>query len=250
MLFYSLSFLLLIFSPSNASDVHKNEVRDIPQMSVSVSPTLQFFWLSPNTRCPLWSTTGATMWRSIGSPLRTAIYLDCIEFPMVIIIIIMSDASSSTPLYVQCTGRGETASPRPVVYLQHCLTCSSAIWVFGISPSSWWLLSSPPASHEITIHAIYMQCHNFRPDFNGNQAPLKSPWPSFWRTLAMMFGWATAGETLIQGGLHHHSHHCHAHHDDHHNLKEPHDIRGLLIWPMQRLLAWNRLWRGRTFGRH
>lgn len=143
--------------------------------------------------------------------------------------IIMSHASSSTPLYVQCTGRGETASPRPVVYLQHCLTCSSAIWVFGISPSSWWLLSSPPASHEITIHAIYMQCHNFRPDFNGNQAPLKSPWPSFWRTLAMMFGWATAGETLIQGGLHHHSHHCHAHHDDHHNLKEPHDIRGLLI---------------------
>ena len=58
------------------------------------------------------------------------------------------------------------------------------------------------------------------------------------------------GETLIQGGLHHHSHHCHAHHDDHHNLKEPHDIRGLLIWPMQRLLAWNRFWRRWTFGCH
>ena len=33
-------------------------------------------------------------------------------------------------------------------------------------------------------------------------------------------------------------------------LKEPHDTWAVFLWPLQRLLAWDRLWRGRTFGRH
>jgi len=92
--FYSFSFFLfLIFSPSNASDVNKNEARDIPQMSV---PTLINYWGYHVEEH--WVTT------------EDGYILGLHRIPH---------------------GRGETASPRPVVYLQHCLTCSSAIWVFG-----------------------------------------------------------------------------------------------------------------------
>merc|ERR1711971_243409 len=91
--FYSLSFLILISSTSNASAVEKNEARDIPQMSV---PSLIKYW-GYNVE-EHWVTT---------------------------------DDGYILGLHRIPHGRGETSSPRPVVYLQHCLTCSSAIWVFG-----------------------------------------------------------------------------------------------------------------------
>merc|ERR1712130_737877 len=91
---YSLFFLLLVFSsPSNSSAVKKNEARDIPQMSV---PTLINYWGYHVEEH--WVTT------------EDGYILGLHRIPH---------------------GRGETSSPRPVVYLQHCLTCSSAIWVFG-----------------------------------------------------------------------------------------------------------------------
>jgi len=91
--FCSLFLLFLIFSTSNASAVHKNEARDIPQMSV---PSLIKYWGYPVEEH--WVTT---------------------------------DDGYILGLHRIPHGQGETSSPRPVVYLQHCLTCSSAIWVFG-----------------------------------------------------------------------------------------------------------------------
>eukprot|EP00091_Calanus_sinicus_P010009 TRINITY_DN2325_c0_g1_i1.p1 TRINITY_DN2325_c0_g1~~TRINITY_DN2325_c0_g1_i1.p1 ORF type:complete len:130 (+),score=15.35 TRINITY_DN2325_c0_g1_i1:105-494(+) len=53
----------------------------------------------------------------------------------------------------------DTKSPRPVVYMQHCLTCSSGIWTFGLNQSLGYI----------------------------------------WQMLVMMSGWATVVATHTQG---------------------------------------------------
>ena len=159
-------------------------------------------------RCLRWSTTGVILLSSTGSPRRTATYSDFIGSHMVFIcnihpiyaffFIILKNwafflftilslhvhnySLSSFSSLSAWPGRGGTSSTRPVVYLQHCLTCSSAIWVFG---------------------RLTLPTSIYRPEYSDDwkyQDPLKNLWLSFWRTLATMCGWATAEGTLIQGG--------------------------------------------------